>query len=606
MKNHITSAFLILFLILFILFIKLNSRYSTVVKVISPTKFEISNNSNKNVGGEKLICAEGIEIFSLEPTDDFIKKYSKSFNLSINEIISLGYLAQDYSEKLLKYRKITTKYSNHNSSDCKYAYIKLNGMDYNTLMANSGYGIIDGKIKNPEKFKHNLENARKLNLVILNHHSSKYHTLDCPYGNAAHDKVIIPLKQLPSKVKPCRFCHDIKIFNKNNKNISSNNAIFKIIQPKLTVTDGSIKMFFTDYTKNLKPNKKCNTEVCSQLINLINESKDSIDIAIYGYDNIPAITEALTKAKNRGVKIRYVYDSTYNSLNDYYKDNNIIINLSIANNTDKSSSKISSNMIMHNKFIIFDKQKVYTGSMNISQTGLSNYDVNNVIIINSKEVSKFYEDEFNQMIAGKFHKAKSPSNTNNKFKFNDGELEIYFSPKDKVETRIIELINNSKNYIYIPTYLITNKNITSTLIQAKSKGVDIRIIIDGNSVYSSNSQHKKLRDSSILLKTENYAGKLHAKSIIIDDEYIITGSMNLSNSGVNKNDENTLIIRNKKLAKAYKEFFLYLWTIIPNKYLKQNAHPESKDSIGSCSDGVDNNFNGKIDSEEKSCILQHI
>ena len=111
-----------------------------------------------------------------------------------------------------------------------------------------------------------------------------------------------------------------------------------------------------------------------------------------------------------------------------------------------------------------------------------------------------------------------------------------------------------------------------------------------------------MRKAGILLKTENYAGKMHAKSMIIDNTYLITGSMNFSNSGVNKNDENTVIIKNKNITKAHKDFFLYLWTKIPNKYLKQNAKPESPDSLGSCTDGVDNNFNNKIDSQEEFCV----
>ena len=77
--------------------------------------------------------------------------------------------------------------------------------------------------------------------------------------------------------------------------------------------------------------------------------------------------------------------------------------------------------------------------------------------------------------------------------------------------------------------------------------------------------------------------------------------MNFSYSGTDKNDENIVIIKNKDFAAAYKNFFLYLWVKIPNKYLKQNASPESPESTGSCSDGVDNNFNGKIDSEEEAC-----
>ena len=112
---------------------------------------------------------------------------------------------------------------------------------------------------------------------------------------------------------------------------------------------------------------------------------------------------------------------------------------------------------------------------------------------------------------------------------------------------------------------------------------------------------KILRENKIPLKTENYAGKLHSKSMIIDDEYIILGSMNFSNSGENKNDENTVVISNAELSKHYKEFFMYLWNKIPDTYLTQNARPESKDSVGSCSDGIDNDFDGLIDSADTSC-----
>ena len=76
----------------------------------------------------------------------------------------------------------------------------------------------------------------------------------------------------------------------------------------------------------------------------------------------------------------------------------------------------------------------------------------------------------------------------------------------------------------------------------------------------------------------------------------------ICNSGENKNDENMLVIKNAQIAKNYKEFFVYLWNLIPEKYLKFTPKAESLNSIGSCSDGVDNDFNGKIDSEEPACI----
>ena len=77
--------------------------------------------------------------------------------------------------------------------------------------------------------------------------------------------------------------------------------------------------------------------------------------------------------------------------------------------------------------------------------------------------------------------------------------------------------------------------------------------------------------------------------------------MNFSNSGDKRNDENLIVIENSEVTKFYKEFFLYQWNKIDNKWLKYNVRAESKDSIGSCSDGLDNNYDGLIDKADPAC-----
>ncbi len=139
------------------------------------------------------------------------------------------------------------------------------------------------------------------------------------------------------------------------------------------------------------------------------------------------------------------------------------------------------------------------------------------------------------------------------------------------------------------------------MLRAKNRGVDVKIIIDATNTHASRSKVKYLRNSGLPIKVENYAGKVHSKSIIIDDRYVVAGSMNFSNSGENKNDENVLIIEDSRLASYYKGFFNYLWTKIPDKYLKQGVRAEGKYSIGSCSDGIDNNFDGKVDKDDIGC-----
>ena len=601
MKNHFTTLFLLSLLVAFLTFLNISSKTRTVRSVISPTKIIIDTNS-KNTHSNETYCIDGIDAFSLEYSEDFINKYTQKYNLTQNEFISLGYLAQDYAQKTLLNQKVRIKLGTNVSKECKYASISLNGIDYKKALENSGFGIVNDNIKNLDKFKHNLELARKLNLVILNHHSNKYHTLDCPYGNIAHDKVILPKSQLPEDTIPCKFCHT----DKPKTRLIKDNDIIEIpsiIQPSLQISNGEITTYITDFTKVLKPTNTCNTSACIRLLSEIDNSNSTIDIALYGYREVPEITSALKRAKTRGVRIRYVYDSLYDTSRNYYPDNEVIEKLASSYRSDRSSSQTLSNMLMHNKFLIFDNKTVYTGSMNLSSTGTSGFDVNSIIIIKSKEVANLYTKEFEQMLNGKFHTEKNIFTTNRKFLLDNSEIEIYFSPKDKPTNRILELIKNAKTYIYIPTFLITHNEIATELINAHNRGVDVRIIIDANSVTTRNTKHSQLRKSGIMLKTENYAGKLHAKTMIIDDTYFVSGSMNFSNSGANKNDENLVIIKDKDIAKLHKNFFLYLWTIIPNKYLHKNAKPESPDSIGSCSDGIDNNFNNKTDNEEDYCKI---
>lgn len=608
MKNFLTTILLLILFCGFTLFLWENNKLKTVLSVVSPTKIEVDLNNDKSPNKNELVCIDGIDSFSLNMDEDVINSYSKHLPLSKTEIISMGYLAQEFAQNTLLNQKVSLKYTKKQSKDCKFAELKLNGIDYSKLLLNNGFGLVNKKPANAEIFKKNLEKAKKLDLVILNHHSGKYHKLDCPYGNIAHDKIIMPKKQLPKDSKPCQYCHlnkkstRLAKSTKNNKSFTiKNTQVTNIQKPSLIVSNGEIKVLYTDFSKNLKPHKNCTETVCKEVLKIIDNTKETLDIAIYGYDKIPAITNALIDAKNRGVKIRFVYDENSNPKKTYYKDNNIISNISTSYRSDKTSTTTTTNMLMHNKFLISDNHTVLTGSMNFSSSGFSSYDVNDIVIIYSTKIAEIYTKEFEQMLLGKFHTHKDKISAEKKYQIGNSQVEIYFSPKDKTSTRIIQIIKNAKHYIYIPTFLITHTQITNELINAKNRGVDVRLIIDANSTYTRNSKHTILRQNGILLKTENYAGKLHSKTIIVDDEYLITGSMNLSNSGENKNDENTVIIKNSQIAKHHKEFFLYLWTLIPDKYLKYNAKSESKDSIGSCSDGVDNNFNGKTDKEEDLC-----
>ncbi len=558
----------------------------TVLNVIEPTIIEVDLNGNKIFDAGETVCIEQIEAFTANIAKNQ-SELSKALNITNQDALKLGYITDEFAEDLLSNKNVKLKFTGKENQNCKFADIYINKQSYKEKLLNSGLGFVNKTPVDDINFKNKLAKARKFNLVILNHKSNKFHTLDCKYGTIAHDAIIIPRKQIPNDAKPCKFCH---IDNKSHQSLKTKEHF--IPDYPLLISNGSIKMFLTDHSTTLKPDRKCNSPACKEVLNRINSAQNSIDIALYGYDNIPDITNALENAKKRGVKLRIVYDISTKS---YYPETSKL--LSLAAEISGDSPKV----LMHNKFMIFDNKSLITGSMNFSSTGFSGFNTNCIFFINSQEIANIYTEEFNQMLSGKFSIMKT-ANSRKSIKLGKTVVTPLFSPKDKIITNnIIPLIESSKNYIYIPAFIITHDALTNSLIRAKHRGVDVKIILDATNTSGSRNKLKVLRMSGIPVKVENYAGKVHSKSIIVDDKYIIAGSMNFSNSGENKNDENVLIVEDERLARHYKGFFEYLWKKIPDKYLKQGVRAEGKYSIGSCTDGVDNNFDGKVDKEDAGC-----
>ncbi|MCQ2753721.1 MAG: phospholipase D-like domain-containing protein [bacterium] len=365
--------------------------------------------------------------------------------------------------------------------------------------------------------------------------------------------------------------------------------------PPFEFKSGEMKVFVSDETTKIKPDRNCETSMCREILNNINNSSQTIDMAVYGYSRVSKIENAISSAIKRGVKIRLVYDSDAKGGN-IYDDTPVLKGLILNNSNDKTS--LEANNIMHNKFYIFDNKIVITGSTNLSHTDMSGFNTNIMVSLNSPKAAQIYKQEFEQMYNGKYHNEKAKTIDNN---ISD-KIKVYFSPQDKgIQNAILPLIDNAKNYIYIPTFVLTEKRVTNSLIQAKNRNVDIKIIMDALNASMRHTKHKELRQNGILVKTENYAGKMHAKTMIIDDRYVVIGSMNFSNSGENRNDENMLVIENPEVAKYLKQFFDYQWNKIDNKWLKYNARAEGNDSIGSCNDGLDNNYDGFTDRDDPAC-----
>ena len=131
------------------------------------------------------------------------------------------------------------------------------------------------------------------------------------------------------------------------------------------------------------------SKVCEEkIIELINNSHNSIDVAVYSINN-QRIIDALYRARQRDVFIRILTDKLQAS-GKYSKVEEMHSNgLNIRVHTK--------NKIEHNKFAVFDGKSASTGSFNWTNSATSKNSENCLFLINEPDYAKIYQQRFEEL-----------------------------------------------------------------------------------------------------------------------------------------------------------------------------------------------------------------
>ena len=343
---------------------------------------------------------------------------------------------------------------------------------------------------------------------------------------------------------------------------------------------GLVRVYFTQPVDNSFSNAinatYLNNVIFDTLAAYINRAKYTIDICQYEYITYTGdpIYTAINNAKTRGVKIRYIQDSSYSTKNTGVKKLNSAIHvLTSPLNTGNYG-------ICHNKFVIIDelaadstKAIVWTGSPDWD-LAMSQGDYNNVIIFQSKVLAKAFTHEFNIMWGDTTH-GGAPNKTASKFgpdKANSGthifhiggsEVDLYFSPSDGVNTQIINNIKSANVDLYCGMFTFTETTNATDIVSQKTAGAFAAAILDkyssGTYTPYTTTLPNGLGTNFVGYNNSNYL--YHNKYLIVNpsapcyDPKVLTGSHNWTASADSKNDENTVIVHNDTVANLYLQSF---------------------------------------------------
>jgi phosphatidylserine/phosphatidylglycerophosphate/cardiolipin synthase-like enzyme len=99
------------------------------------------------------------------------------------------------------------------------------------------------------------------------------------------------------------------------------------------------------------------------------------------------------------------------------------------------------------------------------------------------------------------------------------------------------------------------------LIDAKNRGVEVKVVIEEENAYGQGSDYQMLKDAGVDVRLDGNPALMHHKFMIVDGELMVTGSYNWSTAAEDRNDENFVVIRDKAVVDRFAQEFNRLLSV---------------------------------------------
>jgi phosphatidylserine/phosphatidylglycerophosphate/cardiolipin synthase-like enzyme len=223
--------------------------------------------------------------------------------------------------------------------------------------------------------------------------------------------------------------------------------------------------------------------------------------------------------------------------------------------------------LMHHKYVVRDRDAVWTGSTNWTDDSWTREE-NVIVIIESTGVAIRYQDDFAQLWKKRKVEPTGAVPTT-AIDVGDTDVRTWFSPKrgEKLAHEIAQRAARAQRRVRVASPVITSGPILGTLAEVAADGkVDLAGVVDATQIDEVLAQWRMNGNASwktpalrFLMQRGHFTGKrstpyapdavhdyMHAKVTVCDDTVFI-GSFNLSHSG-ETNAENVVEITDAALA----------------------------------------------------------
>ena len=290
-------------------------------------------------------------------------------------------------------------------------------------------------------------------------------------------------------------------------------------------------------------------------LEIINNSKQTLSIAEFYFKEDPTtdkIKDAIAAAVKRNVKVRILLDS---SVAENKAAQTMFSSLGAEAKIFALKTKL------HAKMIVADSSRVLVGSTNFSARSINENNETDALLYDPG-AAKAFEDYFENLWTG------NDFSVNPAFSGMNSGAKVIPVFGGTYSNRARNLINGAKKEIavilymahFTPKYYSSKPNILlRALCDAKRRGIRVRVILEKSDYDNKLNEMNQalieyLSDNNIEVKYDSPPVTTHAKLLLCDNAALL-GSTNWVISGLGKNKEADVLIRDDAAAAAYWEYF---------------------------------------------------
>lgn len=252
--------------------------------------------------------------------------------------------------------------------------------------------------------------------------------------------------------------------------------------------------------------------------------------------------------------------------------------------------------LMHHKFVVIDNKTVIVSTANFTISGthgdflnsVTTGNANSMVKIESKDVAWIFNKEFFQLWGGfdgrmipRFGMGKSYRSPKTA-RVDNTEITVQFSPTSRlldwdksVNGLIGRELKKANHEILMALFVFSDQNLVEILRKRHraKRSVKFGVLVEPKFAYRSYSETLDMWGLSLLDENCQYeegnhpwinpvedvgvpelarGDLLHHKFGVIDAETVIVGSQNWSSNANFHNDENVIVIKNSRIARAFK------------------------------------------------------